>query len=90
MVTELTGSTDAMKVDLSGLPEPVVQGIRSFVQTLRESLLSKESPLLSGERIPLRGRFANLNLSIPKEDLDEAQRETWASFPGDFPGSDKL
>jgi hypothetical protein len=81
MATNLNTATDVMNVDLSGLPEPVVQGIRLFVQTLRESLQQQESTSLPGKRLPLRGRFANLNLSIPKEDIDDAQRETWSGFP---------
>ena len=46
---------------------------------------SSIDPSGSTERPPLRGRFADLKLSIPKEDIDEAQREAWANFPRDFP-----
>jgi hypothetical protein len=85
MATELTAANDTLKVDLTGLPEPVVQGIHRLVQTLRESLLPQESAPSRGERLPLRGRFVDQNLSIPKEDIDEAQREAWSGFPREFP-----
>jgi hypothetical protein len=89
MGSELSSASDAMQIDLSGLPEPVVQGIRSFVQTLRESLSPSGSSSLKPERLPLRGRFMDVNVSIPREDIDEAQREAWDGFPRNLPRSDE-
>ena len=84
MANELNTPTNPTTVDLTGLPEPVVQDIQRLVQTLRENLSGSQSALTPG-RPPLRGRFADLKLSVPREDIDEAQRETWAGFPREFP-----
>jgi hypothetical protein len=73
-----------LKLDLTGLPDPIVEDICRLVQSLRESLLQQVPAASGGERLPLRGRFADQNLSIPKEEIDEAQRETWTGFPRDF------
>ena len=69
-------------IDLSGLPEQVAQSIRHLVDSLRERPASGEP---TPHRPPLRGRFADLKLSIPAEHIDEAQREAWANFPREFP-----
>jgi hypothetical protein len=74
-------------VDLTGLPEPIVQDIYRLVHSLRLSLSPEISP--RAEKLPLRGRFSNQNLSIPKEHINEAQREAWSNFPRDFPEPDK-
>ena len=64
---------------------PVVQSIQQLVDSLREEMpVEAPKPSLQ-RRLPLRGRFAFLNLSIPKEDIDAAQREAWAAFPREFP-----
>ena len=63
-------------IDVTGLPEPVVQSIRELV----DSLLQHANP-----RPPLMGRFAYLGYSFPKEMIDEGQREMWANFPREFP-----
>ena len=73
-------------IDLSGLPEQVAQSIRHLVDSIREKLPSGEP---TPQRPPLRGRFADLKLSIPAEHLDEARREAWANFPRDFPEPDE-
>jgi hypothetical protein len=71
-------------VDLTGLPDPVVQSIQQLVESLRAAPPAPPAP-----RPPLVGRFAHLGWSFPKEDFDEAQREAWANFPRDFPEPDK-
>ena len=77
MANELHDPPASFTVDLSGLPEPVVQSIIRLVDSIRERLPTA----VQAERPPLRGRFADLKLSIPKEDIDEARREAWANFP---------
>jgi len=67
-------------IDLAGLPEPVANSIRQLVESLRAAARGDAPP-----RVPLLGRFAVPGLSIPKEDIDEAQREMWANFPREFP-----
>ena len=64
-------------IDLSGLPDPVVQSIKQLVDSVREGMTAP-SPQQK-MRPPLRGRFANLNMSIPKEEIDKARKEMWAS-----------
>lgn len=84
MANELEETPPGNSIDVSGLPEPVVQSIKQLVNSLREEMVS-EPPPASAKRPPLRGRFAHLNLSIPKEDIDAAQREAWSGFPREFP-----
>jgi hypothetical protein len=87
MATDLSQKPMSQLVDLTGLPEPVVQDIRRLVETLRVKLGSGEvGPPRMGHR-PLRGLFAEPGLSIPKEEIDQAQREAWAGFPREFPES---
>jgi hypothetical protein len=73
-------------LDLAGLPEPVVKSIKQLVDSVRAGLVSQgHSGQTYQSRTPLRGRFADLKLSISKEDLDEAQREVWQNFPPRIP-----
>ena len=88
MSSELTNSPTS-SVDLSGLPEPVAQSIIRLVDSIRERLPPRGKLEALPARPPLRGRLADLKLSIPKEDIDEARREAWANFPRDFPESDE-
>lgn len=69
-----------MTVDLTGLPEPIAEDIIRLVSNLRRKFCHSESPSQAGERKSLLGRFADLRISIPKEAIDEAQREAWAGF----------
>jgi hypothetical protein len=86
-------SPHARTVDLSGLPEPVVDDIKRLVQTLRERMPAQEgtngqAPTRASEqRKPLIGRLAHLGLKTPSlDEFKEARREAWANFPRDFPG----
>jgi len=72
-------------IDLAGLPEPVVRGIKQLVESLREATLGETPP----PRPSLVGRFAVPGVSVPKEIIDEAQREMWANFPREFPDPDQ-
>jgi hypothetical protein len=72
-------------LDLTGLPEAVVESIKQLVESLRVEIASQGPSDATHQRPPLRGRFAELKLTIPKEDLDEAQREAWQNFPRGFP-----
>ena len=85
MNSDLTRSPSSQLVDLSGLPAPVVKSIRQLVDSLREGIASEGQSKAAQRQLPLRGRFADLNLSIPKEQIDESQREAWQSFPREFP-----
>jgi len=82
----MSTATQPVTLDLTGLPVPVVQNLRQLVQTLRENLALVDSTVSASEpRLPLRGRFAHLGCSFPKEMIDEWQREMWASFPRELP-----
>jgi hypothetical protein len=70
---------------LAGLPEPIVTSIKQLVDSLREGIVKQRHSGLTGEPLPLRGRFTGLKLAVPSEDLDRAQKEAWHNFPRDFP-----
>lgn len=72
-------------IDLTGLPAPVVDQVLRIVEEARRQLAEEASGSTAKARLPLRGRFEHLGYSIPKEVIDEAQREAWAGFPRDFP-----
>ena len=83
MASELTNTEDATSVDLTGLPEPVVQQVKKLVQEARQKQALEPLP---AERPPLMGRFEHLGLKMPSlEEFEEARREMWANFPRDFP-----
>ena len=85
MASDVTPPTGPAILDLTGLPEPVVKRIKQLVESLREGVPSHAPSGAADQPPTLRGRFASLNLTVPKEDLDEAQREAWQDFPRDFP-----
>jgi hypothetical protein len=89
MDSELSPEPGTQTVDLTGLPEPVVEDIKRLVQTLREKMPSPPCTPPTAGRRPLMGRFADLNRSIPRGHIDEAQREAWANLPRDLPGPPK-
>jgi hypothetical protein len=72
-------------LDLTGLPAPVIKSITQLVESLRQEIASSGRTGTTCPPTPLRGRFADLKLTIPREDLDEAQRESWENFPREFP-----
>jgi hypothetical protein len=74
-------------IDVSGLPEPVVQVVRDLVDTLRRNLGGPAAGM-GRARKPLGGRLAHLNLKVPNlDEFQQARRETWADFPHDLPES---
>ena len=85
MASEITQASDSPILDLTGLPEPVVKSIKQLVESLREGIASQGRSGATPQPSPLRGRFADLRLSIPREDIDEAQREAWQDFPRELP-----
>jgi hypothetical protein len=85
MSSDITSSPSSPLLDLSGLPGPVVKSIEQLVESLREEIASQARSGAAHDSTPLRGRFADLKLAIPKEDIDETQREAWHSFPREFP-----
>ncbi|MGZ3415122.1 MAG: hypothetical protein ACXWNX_16475, partial [Isosphaeraceae bacterium] len=85
MASEITPAPSSAILDLSGLPEPVVKSIKQLVESLREGIASQGHSGATPQPSPLRGRFADLKLSIPTEDIDEAQREAWQDFPRELP-----
>lgn len=88
MTTEPARTLDPILIDLAGLPEPIIKSIKQLVDSLREEMPSEETTQGTRDRPPLRGRFADLKLSVPREDIDEARRDAWKNFPREFPESD--
>lgn len=87
MASELTQTEEATTIDLTGLPEPVVQQVKQLVREARQKQAQEPAPAGSTvQRPPLMGRFEHLGISISKEELDEAQREAWANFPKSYDG----
>ena len=85
MASEITPAPSSAILDLSRLSEPVVKSIKQLVESLREGIASQGHSGATPQPSPLRGRFADLKLSIPTEDIDEAQREAWQDFPRELP-----
>jgi len=85
-------------VDLTGLPEPVVRGIRQLVQALKEEHPHMETaPATFGEeQEPLAERFAPLFISRPTPAAEELERlldelssvSTGKVLPPDFSRAD--
>ena len=74
---------ETTSIDVTGVPEPLVEDIRRLVRTIRERF--PRHPVGVPTRPELRGRFADLKFSIPKEPIDEAQAEAWTNFPREIP-----
>ena len=85
MNTDHTTSVATRTVDLTGLPESVVQQVMQLVQQARQKQ-AEEAAGTTGKRKPLIGRLAHLGLKTPSlEEFEEARREMWANFPREFP-----
>ena len=53
---------------------------------LHEEASTTKPPETAGQRKPLAGRLAHLNLKTPTlEEFQEVRREMWANFASDFP-----
>ncbi|MBX9622577.1 MAG: hypothetical protein K2X82_02070 [Gemmataceae bacterium] len=90
MATDLTLSPPPRTLDLTGLPEPVIEQVTRIVREAREKQTGEVTPSAEGARPPLRGRLAHLGLKTPTlEEFEEARREMWASFPRDLPDQAK-
>ena len=89
MANEDPSTPQPQTVDVTGLPEPVIQSLRVIVEEFREKHAKVGPTAAPGERRPLKGRFADRALSISKEEIDAAQREAWNGFPREFPDPPK-
>ena len=81
MSNQLPHTDASTTVDLTGLPEAVVRQVTHLVEEARQKQSRAATPV--GEPPPLLGRFARLGIRLPKDELDQDQREAWAGFPGD-------
>ncbi len=66
---------EAVLVKLRQLPLEKQQEMLDFAEFLSQKT-EKKKPLKSSA-----GALAHLNISISKEEIDEARREMWANFP---------
>ena len=85
MANETVTAQPPTLLDLSGLPDPVVRSLQQLVESLRAAPVVQSDTNEKAPRQPLVGRFAHLGISVPKEAVDDAQREAWAGFPRDIP-----
>ena len=60
------------------LPEDKQQEVLDHVKHLRDESSQPRKPRKSG-----RGLWADLNIHLSAEDIDEARREMWKDFPRD-------
>lgn len=71
------------------LEESLLNTFRQLPQEKQMELLEhaeqlrRESPPPKGRRT-LRGLWADLNVSVSAEDIDDARREAWKNFPRDL------
>lgn len=66
---------EAVLIKLRVLPFDKQQETLDFVEFLAQKSLTKQP------RQSSHGALAHLNISISKEEFDEARREAWANFP---------
>jgi hypothetical protein len=80
MATDLTQKPASRIVDLTGLPESVVQKVTEFIEEARQQQTKDAS---TASRLPsVVGMFDHLGIKTPTVgELDEARREMWANFP---------
>ena len=66
---------EAVVEKLKQMPQEKQQEILNFAEFLQQ----KSTPQLP--RRSLEGIWEGMNVSISKEEIDEARREAWANFP---------
>ena len=66
---------EAMLEKLRALPPEQQQEALAFVEFLHQQNLPKEP------RLSLEGLWADLQVDLSKEEIDQARREAWANFP---------
>ena len=66
---------EAVLEKLRQLPKEKQQEMLDFAESLTQAT-TKKKPRKSSA-----GALAHLNISISKEEIDEARREMWANFP---------
>lgn len=73
-------TSPVVKIDVTGLPSTAIAEAHEFVDSLRK----RHAAPTPAATLPLRGRFAHLNISIGKEEIDAARKELWQGFPRGF------
>jgi hypothetical protein len=86
MATLPTQDRRAITLDVSGLPEPIIESIRQLVDSVRSRLGATGTAAAMIERQSLRGCLAGQGLRIPTlQEVDDLRREMWSSFPRELP-----
>jgi hypothetical protein len=75
IMTTATIIEEAVVEKLRLLPPDKQQEALDFVESLHQETEAKQP------RLSLEGIWEDLNVSITKEEIDEARREMWANFP---------
>ncbi len=70
---------EAVVEKLRALPPQHQQEVLEFVESLEQRGAVKQP------RRNVKGLWADLNVTITEEDIAQARREMWGSFPRDFP-----
>lgn len=70
MAADHTHQPTPRTIDLTGLPEPVVERVLQFAREAREKQAKEAAGATAGTRPPLRRRFEHLGYSIPKDVID--------------------
>jgi hypothetical protein len=73
---------------LMTIEESILEVVRTLPPEKQRELLEHANHLRASiakrRRKSGRGLWADLNVSLSAEDIDEARREMWKSFPRDF------
>lgn len=86
MTSDLTHASTPTTLDLTGLPQPVVEQVTRLVREARE----KQAAVATPPRRSVIGMFAHLGVQTPSlDEFQEARREAWTNFPREFPDPPK-
>ena len=73
---------EAVVEKLRALPPQHQQEVLEFVESLEQRGAVKQP---RQPRRNVKGLLADLNVTLTEEDIAQARREMWGSFPRDFP-----
>jgi len=72
------------------IPEQVLDKLRGLPPAKQKAVLEFVDSLQEGNGAPLKsleGLWAEYDIEIKEEDIAEARKEMWGSFPREFPKS---
>jgi hypothetical protein len=63
---------------VSTLPADKQEAVLAYAQKLNDKPSTEKPPMMN-----VRGLWADLNINLTAEDIDEARKEMWKNFPRD-------